>query len=56
MHGTDKVGGLMVLDFGLVFSVVLSSLEIFLPTPLDPGTNIHNVASYFLEYYSTMSY
>jgi len=32
--GTDKVkGGLMVLFFGLVFSVA-SLLEIFLPTPL----------------------
>jgi len=34
IHGTDKVeGALMVLFFGLVFSVA-PPLEIFLPTPL----------------------
>jgi len=34
-HDTNKVeGGLMVLFFGLVFSVASIPLKIFLPTPL----------------------
>jgi len=35
IHGTDKVGrGLMVLYFGLAFSVAFLPLEIFLPAPV----------------------
>jgi len=41
IRDTDKVvEGLMVLFFGLVFSVGLLTLDIFLPTPLIPSVRL----------------